>query len=57
MNELQIKNLDNILKFVDERAEYHLRTGDYDTADALFSEFYEWLGDDPIELICVRVNQ
>jgi hypothetical protein len=45
MTEANYDLIQDIKSHVDSMVEYHLKTGDYDTADAIMNEFYEWFDD------------
>ena len=49
------KLMQEIQMHIEERVDYHIRTGDYDTADAIFAEFYEWFAEDYGEIVAVTV--
>lgn len=57
MNKARHNLILSIKDQVDSMVEYHLKSGDYDTADAIMNEFYEWFDDSqPCEVIGVRVQ-
>ena len=45
MKTANLQLIESIKDYIDERVGYHLQSGDYDTADALVCEFYEWFDD------------
>lgn len=47
--------MQEIKMHIEERAEYHIHTGDYDTADAIFAEFYEWFAEDYGEVLSAEI--
>lgn len=55
MTEERYELLQGIKNQVEGRVEYHLKSGDYDTADAIMKEFYEWFTDEPCEIIGMSV--
>ena len=55
MTEECYEMLQDIKNQIESRVEYHLKSGDYDTADAIMNEFYEWFTDEPCEVIGVTV--
>lgn len=55
MTEERYEMLQDIKNQIESRVEYHLKSGDYDTADAIMKEFYEWFTDEPCEIIGMSV--
>jgi len=56
MTEEHYNLLESIKDQIDKRVEYHLKSGDYDTADAIMDEFYEWFSDEPCEVLGIAVS-
>ena len=56
MTETNYNLIQDIKNHVDSIVEYHLKSGDYDTADAIMNEFYEWFDDSqPCEVIGLTI--
>lgn len=57
MKTTHLELINSIKNYIDERIEYHLQTGDCDTAAAIACEFHEWFDDScPCEVIGLSVT-
>jgi len=57
MKTTHLELINSIKNYIDERIEYHLQTGDCDTAAAIACEFHEWFDDScPCEVIGLSIT-